>query len=101
MFWDASFNLDKANTLFYFATNRCNSSGSAGNVLAEFCAHRGEGQQAERRPERRGVGSHGERASEEAAGCAQPEKASLVLVPWDFLKLQTNRQCVKHTRSIL
>lgn len=54
MFWDASLHLDKTNTLFYFATNRCNSSRSAGNGLAEFCMHCSEGQQAERGPERRG-----------------------------------------------
>lgn len=78
MFWDASFNLNKTNTPFYFTTTDCNNSGSAASVLAEFCAHCGEEHQAERRPKRRGLGSHGERASEEAVGCTQPERLPLL-----------------------
>lgn len=42
----SSSHLDENNTLFSFDTNHSNSSGSAEIVLAEYCAHHGEGQQA-------------------------------------------------------
>lgn len=113
MFWDASFHLDKTKALFYLASNVCNSSGSAGSVLAEFCAHHGKGQQAEdtgekqgRDPWGEGLGGGSRMHAARKAAVAAGRLHTLLLIKSQFsfstmgFPQVTNQQAVRETHKV-